>query len=93
MIVFDFLIAFTYAFHLHTFIEQTRPSQSDIEGCGYARSASFIAFVHFCVIAVILAIPKGGVLKAVNRVFWEYPSEIFSTPAAWLENILKFFGF
>ena len=93
MIVFDFLIAFTYAFHLHTFISQTRPSQSDIEGCGYARSAVFITFMHSCVIAVILAIPKGGVLKAVSRVFWEYPSEILQTPAAWLENILKFFGF
>ena len=93
MIIFDFLIAFTYAFHLHTFISQTRPSQSDIEGCGYALSAAFISFVHFCVISVILATPKGGVLNAVCRVFWEYPSEIFTAPAAWLENILKIFGF
>ena len=93
MIVFDFLIAFTYAFHLHTFISQTRPSQSDIEGCGYALSAAFITFVHSSVIAVILAIPKGGVLKAVCRVFWEYPAEILQTPGVWLENILKFLGF
>ena len=64
-------------------------SQSDIEGCGYALSAAFISFVHFCVISVILATPKGGVLNAVCRVFWEYPSEIFTAPAAWLENILK----
>ena len=93
MIVFDFLIAFTYAFHLHTFISQTRPSQSDIEGCGYALSAAFISFVHFCVISVILATPKGGVLNAVCRVFWEYPQEILTSPSVWFENILKFLGF
>ena len=32
-----------------------------------------------------------GVLKAVQRVFWEYPAQILSDPAAWFAEILKFF--
>lgn len=91
MIVFDALIAFSYAFHLHSFIRQTRPYQPDIENCGLGRSAAFISFVHFAVLALIMAIPKGGVLNAAHRVFWEYPMHILSDPAGWLAEILKFF--
>lgn len=76
MIVFDFFIAFTYAFHLHSFIKQTRYTQSDIEGCGRTRSTAFIACVHLMVLSLILATPKGGVMNAISRVFWEYPVEI-----------------
>lgn len=36
MIIFDMLIAFTYAFHIHSFIRHTRFTQSDIENCGIA---------------------------------------------------------
>ena len=91
MIVFDALIAFTYAFHVHSFLKQTRFSQPDIENCGTGRSTSFILFVHFAVMSLILATPKGGVLKAVQRVFGEYPAQILSDPAAWFAEILKFF--
>ena len=91
MVVFDALIAFTYAFHVHAFIVQTRYYQSDIENCGKARSTAFIAFVHAAVLALILAIPKGGVLKAVNRVFWEYPMQILTDPSEWLHEVIKFF--
>lgn len=45
MIVFDFLIAFTYSFHVHSFIKQTRFSQPDIENCGKARSVAFISLI------------------------------------------------
>ena len=91
MIVFDALIAFTYAFHVHAFIMQTRYYQSDIENCGKARSTAFIAFVHAVVMALILAIPKGGVLKALNRVFCEYPWQILTDPSGWFHEIIKFF--
>ena len=91
MIIFDFLIAFTYAFHVHAFIKQTRYTQKDIKGCGKALSATFITFVHLSVVSLILAIPKGGVLKAVNRVFWEYPLSILSDPSGWFHEIIKFF--
>jgi hypothetical protein len=91
MIVFDALIAFSYAFHVHAFIKQTRFRQPDIENCGKARSVPFISFVHLAVISLIMATPKGGVLKAIHRVFWEYPIDILSNPAGWFHDIIRFF--
>ena len=91
MIVFDVLIAFTYAFHLHTFIKQTRLTQSDIENCGIARSASFLVFANLAVASLILATPKGGVLNALSRVFWEYPMQILANPAGWAQEIIQYF--
>lgn len=91
MIVFDVLIAFTYAFHIHSYIRQTRLTQSDIENCGKARSVAFISFMHFTVLSLILAIPKGGVLKAFTRVFCDYPEQIICDPSGWLQEIIKYF--
>lgn len=91
MIVFDALIAFTYAFHINAFIKQTRPTQDDIEHCGIARSAAFISLTHLAVMSLILAIPKGGVLKAIGRVFWEYPLDIVLDPVGWAHEIIKYF--
>ena len=91
MIIFDFLIAFTYAFHIHAFIKQTRFSQPDIENCGKARSVAFITFVHMVVISLIMATPKGGVLKAIYRVFWEYPVAILTDPSRWLHDVIRYF--
>ena len=91
MIVFDFLIAFSYAFHLHSFIKHTRYTQPDIENCGKARSTAFITFVHAAVISLILATPKGGVMKAINRVFWEYPLAILTDPAGWFHDVIRYF--
>ena len=91
MIFFDALIAFTYAFHLHSFIKQTRFTQLDIKNCGIARSVTFLAFTHLAVISLILATPKGGVLKALGRVFWEYPLHIITDPAGWVNEIIKYF--
>lgn len=91
MIVFDALISFSYAFHVHSFIKQTRFRQPDIENCGKARSVTFISFVHLAVISLIMATPKGGVLKAIHRVFWEYPIDIISNPVGWFHDIIRFF--
>ena len=91
MIIFDALIAFSYAFHVHSFIKQTRFSQPDIENCGKTRSVAFISFVHMAVISLILATPKGGVLRALKRVFWEYPEEILSDPSGWFQDIIRYF--
>ena len=87
MIIFDALIAFSYAFHAHAYIEQTRLSQSDIENCGVARSIAYIAFTHLAILSLIIATPKGGVLNALSRVFWEYPLQIISSPVAWISEI------
>ena len=91
MIIFDALIAFTYAFHIHAFIKQTRLSQSDIENCGVAKSVAFLAFTHLAVASLILATPKGGVLKAIIRVFWEYPIQILTNPSSWAHEIINYF--
>ena len=93
MIIFDALIAFTYAFHVHAFIKQTRFTQNDIENCGIAQSVSFISFVHLAMISLILATPKGGVLKAIGRVFGDYPWQILSDPSGWFHEIIKYFQF
>lgn len=78
MIGFDCLITFTYMFHLHSFVKQTRPSQTDISNCGYAKSAAFICFVHLVMLSIIVAIPKSGLLKALCRVFSDYPLDVLS---------------
>ena len=91
MVIFDALIAFTYAFHLHSYIKQTRFTQPDIENCGRAKSVAFISFIHLAVLSLILATPKGGVLKAIGRVFGEYPMQILTEPIAWVHEIVKYF--
>ena len=91
MIVFDFLIAFTYAFHVHSFIKYTRYTQSDIQGCGPVLSTTFITFMHLCVLSLIAATPKGGVIKAISRVFYEYPLDILRNLMAWFHDIIQYF--
>ena len=91
MIVFDALIAFTYAFHIHSYIKQTRLSQSDIANSGVALSVAIISFVHLAVLSLILATPKGGVLKAIGRVYCEYPLQIISHPVRWVHEIINYF--
>ena len=76
MVIIDALIAFAYSFHIHSFILQTRMSEKDIQGRGVIRSSSFMIMVHLIYIALLLAIPQGGVVKAVIRVFWEYPCSL-----------------
>lgn len=90
MFAFDVMIAFTYAFHVHSFIRYTRYTQSDIEGVGLARSTAFITFIHFAVLALILAMPNGGMKLAIQRVFWEYPIQILTHPAAWLNDVVMY---
>lgn len=90
MFAFDVMIAFTYAFHVHSFIRYTRYTQSDIEGCGLVRSTAFISFVHLAVLALILAMPNGGMKLAIQRVFWEYPVQLLTDPSGWLHDVVKF---
>lgn len=91
MAFFDFLIAFTYAFHLHSFIKQTRLTQSDIENCGPARSIAFITFVNLAVLSLIMATPRGGVLNAIIRVYGMYPKAILVNGWSWITDIINVF--
>lgn len=89
MVFFDFLIAFSYAFHLHAFIKQTRLTQSDIENCGTARSVAFISFVNLLVASLIIATPKGGVLNSIIRVCGMYPKAIIIDAYNWIADIIN----
>ena len=89
MIVFDFLIAFSYAFHIHSYIKHTRLSQPDIANCGRLRSVAFIALVNIWVLSLVLATPRGGVVNALWRVCYEYPSSLVSDPSRWLNDIIQ----
>jgi hypothetical protein len=91
MFAFDVMIAFTYAFHVHSFIRYTRYTQSDIEGVGLARSTAFISFIHCTVLALILSMPKSGMKLAIQRVFWEYPIQLLTNPSEWLHDVILYF--
>lgn len=91
MFAFDMMIAFTYAFHIHSFIKHTRYTQSDIEGCGLARSTAFISFIHCSVLALILSMPKGGMKLALQRVFWKYPVQLLTDPTGWFNDVIMYF--
>ncbi|MGM9735603.1 MAG: hypothetical protein ACI3ZL_04255 [Candidatus Cryptobacteroides sp.] len=90
MFAFDVMIAFTYAFHIHSFVKYTRYTQSDIEGCGLARSTAFISFVHCTVLALILSMPRSGMKLAIQRVFVEYPLQLLTDPSGWLNDVTRF---
>ena len=87
MIVFDFLIAFSYAFHIHSYIKQTRLSQPDIVNCGKVRSILFISLVNLWVLSLVLATPMGGVINAIVRVCYEYPIKLLSNPLGWYTSL------
>ena len=87
LIAFDFLIAFSYAFHIHTVIKQTSFSQPDIANCGKARSVAFITFVHLWVLSLVLATPRAGVINALCRVCYEYPMKLLSDLSGWFVGI------
>ena len=91
MMIFDAMIAFTYAYHIHTYIKQTHFEQTDILGCGIIRSILFISATHLAVASLILATPKGGVANALSRIFWEYPKQILFDPSGWFHEIINFF--
>lgn len=84
MYVFDILLGFTYAFHIHSAILQTRFSQSDIQNCGKFRSAVFIALMHLFFASLLIVTIRGGVWNALYRVICEYPQ-------MFLDKLVNFF--
>lgn len=89
MIVFDFLIAFSLSFHIHTYIKQTRLSQDDIVNCGKVRSIAFITFVNLWVLSLVLATPRSGVVNAISRVCWDYPMMVCSSLLEWFTTVFR----
>ena len=72
--VIDVLIGFTYAFHVCCWIKQTRLHQTDIIGPGVIRSLLIITTLHILNFCLVVLTPSSGVVLAIQRVFWDFPS-------------------
>ena len=71
--IIDILIGFTYAFHVCCWVRQTRLYQTDITGPGTVKSLLCIATFHLLNFCLVVLTPSSGVLRAIQRVFWEFP--------------------
>ena len=69
----DILIGFTYAFHVCCWVRQTRLYQTDVTGPGTVKSLLCIATFHLLNFCLVVLTPSSGVLRAIQRVFWEFP--------------------
>ena len=81
----DILIGATYAFHVCCWVRQTRLYQTDITGPGVVKSLLCIATFHILNLCLVLLTPGSGVAKAIDRVFWKFPSE-------WITQIIGWFA-
>lgn len=79
MQIFDFLLGFTYMFHIMSFCVQFNFRQSDIINCGKVRSTFFIAFMQFFFASLVIETIRGGVWNALKRVVCTYPAEILAS--------------
>lgn len=78
LMVIDFLIGLTYAFHVCCWIRQTRFSQTDISGPGKLRSLLVILIFWMMGLSLVLLTPGSGVVKAITRTFWDFPYALVS---------------
>ena len=76
--VIDFLIGFSFAFHICCWAKQTRLHQTDITGPGVTRSLLVITIFIILNLCLVLLTPSSGVEKAILRVFWDYPSDFLA---------------
>lgn len=70
----DVLIGFTYAFHVCCWVKQTRIHQTDITGPGIVLSLLIISVFHIINFCLVVLTPSSGVVLAIQRVFWDFPS-------------------
>lgn len=70
----DALIGFTYAFHVCCWAKQTRLHQTDITGPGIVLSLLIISTFHIINFCLVVLTPSSGVILAIQRVLWEFPS-------------------
>lgn len=70
----DVLIGFTYAFHVCCWVKQTRLHQTDITGPGVVLSLLIISVFHIFNFCLVVHAPSSGVILAIQRVFWDFPS-------------------
>jgi hypothetical protein len=76
--VIDILIGFSYSFHVCAWARQIRLSQTDIIGPGLLKSILCILLFQIINFCLIILTPSSGVMLAIQRVFVDFPSRIFS---------------
>ena len=75
LLVIDFLIGLSYAFHVCCWASQIRLYQSDIQGPGVVKSLLTISFVQIINFCLVLLAPSSGVEIAIKRVVWVFPRD------------------
>lgn len=73
--IIDALIGLTYAFHICCWAKQTRLHQTDITGPGTVLSLLIISTFHILNLCLVVLTPSSGVVLAIQRVFWDFPSD------------------
>ena len=76
--IIDILIGFSYSFHVCAWARQIRLSQTDIIGPGLLKSILCILLFQIINFCLIILTPSSGVMLAIQRVFVDFPSRIFS---------------
>lgn len=80
--VIDIIIGFSYAFHVCCWVKQIRLHQTDILGPGVVRSLLVIAIFQVLNFCLVVLTPSSGVVQAISRVFWTFPSEFIKSVIA-----------
>lgn len=73
LLVIDFLIGLSYAFHVCCWVSQIRLYQPDIKGPGTVKSLLAITWLQIINFCLVLLTPSSGVILALQRVFWKFP--------------------
>lgn len=69
---YDFVIGVTYAFHLSTFLRQTRFFQTDLQKHGLLFSTLFILFINALLVGIIFAFLDDGYLGAYQYIVYGF---------------------
>ena len=80
----DFLLGFSYAFHVCCWVSQTRLYQTDITGPGVTKSLLTIVLLQIINFCLVILTPSSGVINALSRVFWQFPRDIVMQIAGFL---------
>lgn len=75
----DFLIGFSYAFHLCCWVRQIHPGQTDLTGPGIVKSLLAIALFQIIGFCLVVLTPTSGVVLAFRRVFVDFPVAVLSS--------------
>ena len=78
LLVIDFFIGMSYAFHVCCWVSQIRLYQPDITGPGTVKSLLAVTWLQILNFCLVLLTPSSGVILALKRVFVDFPLGVFS---------------